>query len=224
MKLNIIIANNSVLIRKGLECILAQVSDFNLAAICENKSELEELLKLHPSDLLIADTDSLGIRAKDIESYRKKNPDLKILSITALLGKDEFRTTILSGVNSCLLNECDFDEIKEAIYKTCSGEQFLCGKIAEVLTSDNVYKNSHDLRNVSCAGFGITEREMQVIVLIAEGLSNKEIADKLCLSTHTVNTHRKNIMSKLGINNTAGVVMFAVRNNLLDQSGMLSYN
>jgi DNA-binding NarL/FixJ family response regulator len=54
-----------------------------------------------------------------------------------------------------------------------------------------------------------------VIKLIAEGLSNKQIADKLCLSTHTVNTHRKNLMNKLKVNNTAGVLMFAVKNNLL---------
>jgi DNA-binding NarL/FixJ family response regulator len=62
----------------------------------------------------------------------------------------------------------------------------------------------------------VTEWETEIIKAIAEGLSNKLIADKLNLSTHTVNTHRKNIMQKLGVNNTAGVVMFAVKNNLLE--------
>ena len=61
-----------------------------------------------------------------------------------------------------------------------------------------------------------TNRQIEIIQAIAEGLSNKLIADKLKLSTHTVNTHRKNIMSKLGVNNTAGVVMFAVKNQLLE--------
>jgi DNA-binding CsgD family transcriptional regulator len=71
------------------------------------------------------------------------------------------------------------------------------------------------LDKVSCQGLGITDRELDVIRLISEGLSNKLIADKLELSTHTVNTHRKNIMTKLDIPNTAGIVMFAVKNNLL---------
>ena len=71
------------------------------------------------------------------------------------------------------------------------------------------------LDKVSCQGLGITDRELDVIRLISEGLSNKLIADKLELSTHTVNTHRKNIMSKLNLPNTAGIVMFAVKNKLL---------
>jgi DNA-binding NarL/FixJ family response regulator len=67
-----------------------------------------------------------------------------------------------------------------------------------------------------CDGIPVTDREIDIIRSIAEGLSNKLIADKLSLSTHTVNTHRKNIMHKLGVNNTAGVVMFAVKNGLLE--------
>ena len=69
---------------------------------------------------------------------------------------------------------------------------------------------------MGCDGIPVTEREIDIIRGIAEGLSNKLIADKLNLSTHTVNTHRKNIMNKLGVNNTAGIVMFAVKNQLLE--------
>lgn len=72
------------------------------------------------------------------------------------------------------------------------------------------------IKSIGCHGVAVTGREIEIIVAIAEGLSNKLIADKLSLSTHTVNTHRKNIMNKLGVNNTAGVVMFAVKNKLLE--------
>lgn len=80
------------------------------------------------------------------------------------------------------------------------------------------------MQTVSCKGLVITEREADVIKHIAEGLSNKQIADKLFLSTHTVNTHRKNIMSKLGVNNTAGIVMYAVKNNLIEHNSLLFSN
>ena len=80
------------------------------------------------------------------------------------------------------------------------------------------------IRTYSCEGFGVTEREIEIIKYIAEGLSNKQIADKLSLSTHTVNTHRKNIMNKLDVNNTAGIVMFAVKNQLLETNHFLFSN
>ncbi|MGZ3933249.1 MAG: response regulator transcription factor, partial [Bacteroidia bacterium] len=80
------------------------------------------------------------------------------------------------------------------------------------------------IRSFSCNGVTVTEREIEIVKLIAEGYSNKQIADKLVLSTHTVNTHRKNIMNKLAVNNTAGIVMFAVKNNLLETNHFLFSN
>ena len=67
----------------------------------------------------------------------------------------------------------------------------------------------------------MSEREIEVIKHISNGLSNKQIADTMCLSTHTVNTHRKNIMNKLGVNNTAGIVMYAVKTNLVSPNKFL---
>ena len=120
------------------------------------------------------------------------------------------------GVRSYLLKECDKEEIIEALHATHNGERFLCGKVAYFLANTDEFKVIRpQLDKVSCQGLGITDRELDVIRLISEGLSNKLIADKLELSTHTINTHRKNIMAKLDIPNTAGIVMFAVKNNLL---------
>ena len=74
------------------------------------------------------------------------------------------------------------------------------------------------IKSLNCDGFSVTDREIDIIREIAIGLSNKQIADKLNLSTHTVNTHRRNVMTKLGVNNTAGVVMFAVKNRILEET------
>src|SRR4029079_8731683 len=96
------------------------------------------------------------------------------------------------------------------------GETFMCGKIASA-----VLENKAVAADSSCEGLNISDREMEIIKLIAEGLSNKEVADKLFLSTHTVTTHRKNIMNKLGVNNTAGLVLFAIRNNIVTPNHFL---
>src|SRR5205085_6194927 len=100
---------------------------------------------------------------------------------------------------------------------TIKGEKFVCGKIVSYLTaSPEIVGSNSFIKSLGCDGIPVTGREIDIIRGIAEGLSNKLIADKLNLSTHTVNTHRKNIMCKLGVNNTAGVVMFAVKNQLLE--------
>jgi DNA-binding NarL/FixJ family response regulator len=123
-----------------------------------------------------------------------------------------------NGVTSYLMMDCDKEEITEAIYKTAKGERFLCGQVVEVLISGNKKSDTHDNNcplYTYCGGINISEREMEIIKCVAEGHSNQEIAEKLFISVHTVTTHRKNIMNKLGINNTAGLVMYAVREQLI---------
>jgi len=224
MAVRILIADNSVICRFGLVALLKDVSDFILVGDCSEKADLEEQVVLKRPDLVIIDTEALRVKSEDIRKIKKINRKIKFLAITGFLPKGEFKKTLDAGVNSFLLKECDIEEIIEAIIKTIEGQQFLCGKIAEILSSEMEYKSKDQLHNVSCEGFGITDREMEVIHLIAEGFSNKQIADKLFLSTHTVNTHRKNIMGKLGVNNTAGVVMFAVKNRLLEPNQFLFSN
>jgi len=144
------------------------------------------------------------------------------LAITNFLGKAETNKALDLGVTSYLLKECDREELIEAIRKTNAGERFVCGKILdELLEKQEVLTKTPYIRAVNCKGINVTDREIDIIRCITEGLSNKQIADQLFLSTHTVNTHRKNIMNKLGVNNTAGVVMYAVKNNLLERNNFL---
>ncbi|HEU4719590.1 MAG TPA: response regulator transcription factor, partial [Bacteroidia bacterium] len=125
-----------------------------------------------------------------------------------------------AGLTSYLLRDCGKEEIIEALITTSKGEQFFCGKIVnDVLkTGDDI---SMETEIASCDGLKISGREAEIIRLVAEGLTNKEIADKLFLSTHTVTTHRKNIMAKTGVNNTAGLVLFAIRNNIITPNHFL---
>ncbi len=190
--------------------------------------DLDDLTKKINSfspDILILDFYSFNLSPADIKLLSRKKKNLKVLAITEALSKNEMNTALNSGVDSYLLKECDREEIIEAIVATLNNERFLCGKITSVLTSvPEVVDTKAMIRTYACEGFGVTEREIEIIKHIAEGLSNKQIADKLSLSTHTVNTHRKNIMNKLDVNNTAGIVMFAVKNQLLETNHFLFSN
>ncbi len=222
----VLVADKNYLSRVGLELLISDLKGYQLLpSVTDSLVALKKAINLLDPDLLIVDFNSLNITPADLKLITKKNTDLKILAITEALSRDEMNAALNSGVTSYLLKECDREEIIDAVKSTLINEQFLCGKIASVLTAaPEIDMNRSMIKTFSCDGFAVTGREIEIIKYIAEGLSNKLIADKLNLSTHTINTHRKNIMAKLEVNNTAGIVMFAVKNNLLETNHFLFSN
>lgn len=214
----VLIADKNFLSRVGLELLVGELKGFELVpSVCGDIHDLVSQLQLSKPNLLITDFMSLGIKTSELADIIRRFPRTRVLGITEMLGKTELNKALSSGITSFLLKDCDKTEILEAINSTIKGEKFVCGKIVSFLTAASEIKtNNSFIKSLGCDGIAVTEREIDIIRGIAEGLSNKLIADKLKLSTHTVNTHRKNIMAKLGVNNTAGVVMFAVKNQLLD--------
>lgn len=216
-KIKITIADSHFLSRKGLVVLLNENADFVLLAEALSTSDLINQSKFYKPDLIIIDYTSVNYSLEGLQQIVKKYPKVKLLAITQLQSNEIISKGLKIGITSHLLKDCDQDEIIEAIYKTSKGEKFICGKIANALLNEK----STTIPEYSCQGMNISDREMEIITLIAEGYSNKEVADKLFLSTHTVTTHRKNIMNKLGVNNTAGLVLFAVRENLVSPNHFL---
>jgi DNA-binding NarL/FixJ family response regulator len=215
--ISVLIADKNYLSRLGLFTLLSESSNFEVDYTDNDHFEsLLSVIKKNKPQILVLDFQSLNFNSKQISSLIKTFKRLQVLAITDYMSRFEMQSALDIGVRSYLLKECDKEEIIEALHATNNGERFLCGKVAYFLANlDELEVMRPQLDKVSCQGLGITDRELDVIRLISEGLSNKLIADKLELSTHTVNTHRKNIMAKLNIPNTAGIVMFAVKNNLL---------
>lgn len=213
----VLIADKNYLSRLGLFTLLIESSNFEVDYTDNDDFDsLVSLIKKNKPQILVLDFQSLNFTSKQIYTLTKTFKRLQVLAITDYMSRAEMQAALDMGVRSYLLKECDKEEIIEALHATHNGERFLCGKVAYFLSNTDEFKVIRpQLDKVSCQGLGITDRELDVIRLISEGLSNKLIADKLELSTHTINTHRKNIMAKLDIPNTAGIVMFAVKNNLL---------
>jgi DNA-binding NarL/FixJ family response regulator len=216
--IRIIIADSNYLSRKGMAQLVAGQPAFELIAEVSASSELTGKLDATP-DLLIFDFTSATFSIEDIAKSIAKFPLLKILVITPPQSKPVMLRALELGAISYLLKDCGREEIIEAIMSTSQGKKFFCGKIFHTLTEDPA--ETVPMQAVSCEGINVTEREAEIIRLVAEGYSNKQIADKLFLSAHTVTTHRKNIMNKLGINNTAGLVLYAVRENIISPNPFL---
>ena len=173
---------------------------------------------LYNPNVLVIDYTSLYFCIEDIQIIHQKFPEVNILAITYPQNKATILKVIENGVMSHLLKDCGKEEIIEAIQNTAKGQKFFCGKILNTVLHE---KNIPSSEGVSCDGIKLSVREIEIIQLVSDGLSNKEIAERIFLSVHTVTTHRKNIMSKLGVNNTAGLVMFAIRQNLIEPNKFL---
>ncbi|MBI4929576.1 MAG: response regulator transcription factor [Bacteroidetes bacterium] len=234
-KIKILIADNSFLIREGFRSVINENSNFKLVGEAQKAEDLSEKLLLHLPHVLVIDYTSLYFCIDDILVIHQHFPEVNILAVTNPQSKTIISKAIENGVVSHLLKDCGKDEIIEAINNTAKGQKFFCGKIIDTILTDKDASASLPVNTgqtsmtktaerVSCDGIKPSVREIEIIQLVADGLTNKQIADKLFLSVHTVTTHRKNIMSKLGVNNTAGLVMFAIRQNLIESNKFLFAN
>ena len=220
--IKVLVADGNYLARKGMCCLLLEGNTSSkLVGEASSHEDMLECMLIHQPDVLIIDYTSESFSLQSVAKALTACLTTKVLAITPNPDKNAINKAFSSGVKSYLLKECDEEEIIEAIHATAKGNKFVCGKILDRLVNG---EQIEQLTAVSCDGGIVSEREMEIIKLIAEGNSNKEIAEKLFLSTHTVMTHRKNIMAKLGVNNTAGVVLFAVRENLISPNHFLFNN
>lgn len=207
--IDILIANNNLIAGEGLKTILQSRLGNRVLGVVDDKDKFIASSRKYFPDVVVVDYSHSSFGVEFIAEIRKVYKNTKILAITDVLPKQTIHKALKLGVDSYLLDDCQKPEILEAIDDTFKGKQFYCGHVIDILA-----EKDDDLNN--CGGITLSERELEVIRLISDGLTNKEIADNLCLSTHTVNTHRKNIMTKLGLKNTAGIVIYAVKENIIN--------
>lgn len=205
---DILIANNNLIAGEGLKTILQSRLGNRVLGVVDSKESFINTSKKYFPDVVVIDYSQPSFGVDFIAEIKKIYKTTKILAITDVLPKQTIYKALKLGVDSYLLDDCDKPEILEAIEDTNKGKQFYCGHVIDILADK-------DDDTSGCSGSSLSEREIEIIRMISDGLTNKEIADSLFLSTHTVNTHRKNIMTKLGLKNTAGIVIYAFKENII---------
>jgi DNA-binding NarL/FixJ family response regulator len=217
----IIIADSNLLIRSGLNAVLRQYDDFQLLGEAVSEDQLIEMVKSFEADVILIDFAAKEFSIDVFSKVLRVNPKLRFVAITGEQTGITIVNALRAGVTSYIKKDCDIHEIVESIRETATGGRFFCGQILETIRREAIDVNDLDIVELSCEAVVISERELEVIKLIAEGYTNNEIAERLFLSPHTVNTHRKNIMQKLGVNNTAAIVMYAVKAQLVSPNKFL---
>jgi DNA-binding NarL/FixJ family response regulator len=218
--MKVILADSNEIIRIGLRTILNS-HKIEIVGEAKSNSELLELLKNFETDIVLIDYTSMGFDINIVPQIVSLNKNTGIVAITHEQSAQTLVDALRGGVNSYVKKDCDIAEIIDSIKETAKGNKFFCGQILESIHAASINVDDLDFDSLSCEPVVISERENEIIKLIAEGQTNQQIAEILFLSNHTVNTHRKNIMAKLGVKNTAGIVMYAVKTNLVSPNKFL---
>lgn len=217
----LLLADSNQLIRLGLKSVFSDSQLFNIVEEAESNEDLLSKAATTDAQVALIDYTSPGFTIDVIPQVREKNKNIQFVAITYDQSGFTIVNAIKSGVTSYIKKDCDVQEIKDAVTQTAAGSKFFCGKILETIQKEAIEVQNIEVEAMSCAPITLTQREQEIILLIAEGNTTGQIAEKLFLSAHTVNTHRKNIMAKLGVNNTAAIVMYAVKQQLVSPNKFL---
>lgn len=209
-KIKLAIVDDHTLFRNGLKLLLSKSAGNLIGDIFEatNGVEFLNLIENQNIDIVLMDIsmpEMDGIEAT--EKALEKNPNLRIIALTMFNDDDYYLKMIQAGVKGFLLKESDIQEVVYVIKTVHQGNSFF--------PVDILCKLLKTKEQIVPEGETLSERELEILQLISEGLSNSEIAQKLFLSKRTVDKHRSNILMKTNCKNTANLVMYAVKNNLV---------
>jgi DNA-binding NarL/FixJ family response regulator len=211
MKTKIAITDDHIMVLKGIVSMLEQTPEITITGTYKNATETLEGLRDDLPHVLLLDINLPDINGIDLsKQLLDKYPDLKIIALTNYEDISFVKRMLKNGVHGYLLKNTDKLEIIKALKTVLSGELFLQSDVQRrLLTQTKKVPTHHQLQPK------LTRREHDVLVAIAEELTTLQISEKLFISPKTVETHRMNIMSKLGAKNSVGIVKIAMEKDLL---------
>ena len=207
----VIIADSQFLIVEAVKSLILADPGYTLSGLAATKQDLLKLLGSSPVDLLITDFGNVDYDGlDDLKNIKQNNPRLSVLILTNTITRQEFAELTKLGIKNIIYKSADKDEIFSAMQSALKSKKFYSDEILDLFLeiSDSKYV-ADDPKN-------LTPSEIEIVKLIADGLTTKEIASKRNISHHTVNTHRKNIFRKLEVSNASELIMLAIKAGWID--------
>lgn len=217
--IQIAIVDDHQIVRDGIRILLEDEPGVEVICEAENGKEAVKLFETKDADIDIVVMDITmpemdGIQATKI--IKDKHPDVKVLALTMLSEDQHIRKMIKAGASGYILKSSGKQELIKAINTITDGKHYFSNDATQAILQELVSPEVSSTREEQ--DVHITEREMEVLKLIVNEFTNQEIADKLFVSVRTVDAHRRNLLQKTGAKNTAGLVKFALKNNLFSNS------
>jgi two-component system nitrate/nitrite response regulator NarL len=205
-KIKVMVVDDHPMVLEGMQSMLAQISFVELTGLAANAFEAIEKLKQEPGDILLTDINMPKMSGIELaEKVRNEFPAVKVVAMSTFKERSYISQMIQHGAVGYLLKSASREEIEEALLSVYEGRLYLSLDV----NLTNIEKQ--EINNIPV----LSTREKEVLLLIADGLTNPQIAGKLFLSTHTVDSHRKNLLTKFGVSNTAGLIKLAAKNKLV---------
>lgn len=216
-KIKVLLVDDHRLLRDGLSSILNQAENIDIVG---SVSSGEEAIKVFPAlkpDVILMDIIMGGMTGIEATRWiKEQNNSIKIILISSEVKKELITAGIQSGIDGYLPKDVEKITLIEAIKAVTRGERYFNEAIISLVFDDFYQKKKMSPAKAKIAmPNDLTKREEEVLALIASGKSNKEVADALFISVKTVDTHKSHILEKLGLKNTAELVRYAIKNNLI---------
>ncbi len=207
----LIIADSQFLVVEALKSLILADRSYSLTGVVATKSDLLKLLEKDSFDLLITDFANVDYDGlDDLKILKQRYPQLTILILTNSISKQEFSDLNRVGIKNIIYKSADKDELFSAIESTLKSRKFYSDEILDM------FLDLSDNKSVPEDPKTLTPSEIEIVKLIAGGLTTKEIASRRNISYHTVNTHRKNIFRKVEVSNASELIMLAIKAGWID--------
>ena len=213
---NIVLAEDHTILREGLKSLLSSQPDLKVVGEAKDGLEAIRCVRDHSPDMILLDLSMPRMTGLDaIKEIKRVNADTKIIVLTVHSTEEYILATLQAGADGYVLKDAHSTELMTAIRQVLDGRSYLSPSISETIIDRLLQgKQSTAIRS---AWDTLTQREREVLKLIAEGHKNKDIADLLCISVKTVEKHRANLMEKLGLHNVAALTALAAEKGLISR-------
>jgi len=215
-KLSIVLADDHTILREGLRALLSAIPNFEIVAEAEDGREAVRCVEKLGPDLLLMDLSMPRMSGMDaISEIKKRYPATKIIALTVHKTEEYLLTTLQAGADGYVLKDATHDELVMAIHNVMAGKPYLSPGVSGKLIEG--YLEGKESGPPVSSWQKLSQREREVLKLIAEGYKNKEIAEDLCISLKTVEKHRANLMKKLDLHNAATLTVYAMEKGLVSR-------
>ena len=215
--IKVIVADDHALFRRGLFMVLESEDDIDVVAEANDGDEVVELAKQHIPDLVLMDVRMPGTGGIDAtKEIKSEVPTTKILMLTISDEEEDLYDAIKAGASGYLLKEISIDEVADAIRSVHAGQSLISPSMASKLLTEFAMMAKKDEEKEQMPAPRLTDREMEVLTLVAKGMNNRDIAKELFISENTVKNHVRNILEKLHLHSRMEAVVYAVREKLLE--------
>jgi DNA-binding NarL/FixJ family response regulator len=215
--IRVLLVDDHPIVRNGIQALLADEPDIEVVGQTDNGQSLLELLANTPTDVVLMDVAMPVLDGfATMPLLQEQFPGVRVLVLSMLGSENDVYRIMQAGAAGYVMKNAESQEFVYAIRMVASGRPFMCTNMGLSLLQRLVKRTNTDvIPNTKRRPGDLTEREREVLQLLAEGFTNAEIAEKLCTSKRTIETHRQNIIEKTQVKNTAALMRYAVSHGLI---------